>query len=91
MTILIEFSSLYALESSRQLALGLVLAWEVSVCLFYTVVRFAPASWFFRRPALYAYAAFWCVGGAAEQSRANESGAAACKLLDGAAYVCACV
>jgi hypothetical protein len=54
-----EFCALYALETNRALALGLVLAWEVSVGLFYGTIRFAPARWFFRRPALYSYAAFW--------------------------------
>ena len=47
----------------RELQLGGSIQLSINVCLlaFYTTIRLAPSTWFFRRPALRAYATFWMV------------------------------
>jgi hypothetical protein len=48
-------------ERELQLGNSMQLVINASLLAFYTVVRLAPNTWFFRRPALRAYATFWMV------------------------------
>ena len=38
-----------------------IFVWSGSNLLFYLVVWLSPSAWFYRRPAIFTYAQFWCV------------------------------